>query len=223
MPTVTKLEVQQKNRERLNVYLDGEFAFGLAVNAALGLRTGQALTPQDVAALQAADDFERAYIKALNFLSYRARSEREVADNLRKRRSNGQPGYDEEIIGDVLAKLRRRGYVNDAQFARDWVDNRQQFRPRARRLLAVELAKKGIGRDAIDAALQALDDDEAARAAAQERAGKFASLEKHLFQQKLGQFLGRRGFTWDVIRDVVEDAWVETHRATDNTNDKSET
>jgi regulatory protein len=73
--TITALRFQKRNKNRVNVYLDGQFAFGLVAIEAARLRVGQTLSDNDVARLQMRDEVERAYERALNFLSYRPRSE----------------------------------------------------------------------------------------------------------------------------------------------------
>jgi regulatory protein len=69
--TITRLAPQKRNKERVNVYLDGDFAFGLALVAASGLRVGQTLSGREVEELQAVDTIEKAKASAVRFLSYR--------------------------------------------------------------------------------------------------------------------------------------------------------
>ena len=210
MPTITRLEVQQKNKERVNLYLDDEFAFGLALNLALGLKVGQSLTSQDINQLQAQDTFEVAYARALNFLSYRARSEREIRSYLKKRTANHN-SVPTDVVDSVLQKLRERGYVNDTQFAEDWVSYRQINRPSGRRMLAWEMRQKGLPQPTIEAALDDHDDAEAALEAARKQAPRLAKLDYFTFRQRLGQFLGRRGFDYETIADVVQSVWQNLH------------
>ena len=81
---ITGLKVQKRNSNRVNVYLDGEFAFGLSRITAAWLEIGVELDQDQIQKLQSEDDAEVAYQKALNFLSYRPRSERELIENLSK-------------------------------------------------------------------------------------------------------------------------------------------
>lgn len=214
MPVITRLEFQKRNKERVNVYLDGEFAFGLTLNAALPLKSGQELTPEALQALKAQDTFERAYIKALNFLSYRVRSEWEVRQNLKKRTKANRDLPDDAVIDTVLDRLRAKGYVNDVDFAAEWIDNRRRFRPRGRWALATELRQKRLSQAIIDQALAGFDDDAAAAALAARQAPKLSKLDYQTFRHKLGQFLARRGFSYDTIKPAVADAW-ESLRAAD--------
>ncbi len=146
--TVTALVAQKKNPDRVNVYLDGKFAFGLAAIEAVRLRRGQVLTDSDVGRLQAADDVEKAREKALRFLSNRPRSEWEVRQNLLK------AGYGDETIDRVLERLRGVGLVDDAAFVQYWIENRAQFKPKGAVALRQELRRKGVDRAVIDTVLE---------------------------------------------------------------------
>jgi len=200
---VTALKKQKRNSQRINIYLDGEFAFGLSRYAAAWLQIGQELSPEKIQELQDVDAQEVAYQRALNFISYRPRSEKEVRQNLQK---HDTP---EETITEVIARLHKTGLVNDLQFAQAWVENRSTFRPRGRRALAVELRQKGITNEAIDEALCDLDEDNLAYQAALKQSRRYAGLEWQTFRQKLSAFLARRGFSYEVAKSVIEQVWRE--------------
>lgn len=206
MKKITALEVQKRNPNRVNVYLDGEFAFGLARIVAAWLKVGDVLDEAKLQKTQAEDARERALQQALLFLSYRARSEAEIRKNLRKHE------IPEEVIEETLARLRRDGLVNDSQFARTWVENRTTFRPRSRRLMAMELRQKGLGEETAADALREVDDEALAYDAAQKKAPRFAALEWQTYRKKLSEFLARRGFSYAVIAPVVTKIWNETHQ-----------
>jgi len=201
---VTAMKVQKRNPQRVNVYLDGEYAFGLARITAAWLQIGQQLSDEKIAQLKAQDSHEAAYQKALGFLDYRPRSSAEVRKNLEKH------GYEPEVIEQVLERLGRSGLVNDAQFAQTWVDNRSEFRPRGRRLLSMELRQKGLDGEAIESALSGLDEEELAYQAALKYARKLQGLPKPDFRRKLAGFLARRGFNYAVIEPVLQRVWQET-------------
>ncbi len=200
---ITALKVQKRNYQRINVYLDDEFAFGLSRYAAAWLQLGQELSPEKIKELRDIDTQEVAYQRALNFISYRPRSEAEVRKNLKK---HDTP---EEVIPEVLDRLRRIGLVDDVQFAQTWVENRSTFRPRGRRALVAELRQKGIGDEAIDEALFDLDEDSLAYQAALKQSRKYEGLEWQIFRQKMGAFLTRRGFNYGVAKPVIEQVWSE--------------
>ncbi|MEL6525574.1 MAG: hypothetical protein AAFQ07_07675 [Chloroflexota bacterium] len=76
MPKVTLLEQQKNNKERVNVYLDGEFAFGLNIMDAMTLKKGQELDAIQIAELRNKDAIVKATDAAANLLSYRPRREK---------------------------------------------------------------------------------------------------------------------------------------------------
>jgi regulatory protein len=205
MKKITALVVQKKNPNRVNIHLDGEFAFGLARIVAAWLRVGQELSEEKMEQLQAEDARERAFQQAMLFLSYRARSESEIRKNLRKHE------IPEAVIEQTIDRLRQDGLANDSQFASAWVENRSTFRPRSRRMMAMELKQKGLDDEAIQSAIEQVDDDAAAFEAAQKKAPRFKSLEWNDFRKKLSEFLARRGFSYSVIAPVVTRIWNEMH------------
>jgi regulatory protein len=205
--TVTALVAQKKNPDRVNVYLDGKFAFGLAAIEAVRLRRGQVLTDSDVRRLQAADDVEKAREKALRFLSNRPRSEWEVRQNLLK------AGYGDEAIDRALERLRGVGLVDDAAFVRYWIENRAQFKPKGQAALRQELRRKGVDREVIDTVLEESEhaEDKAAIQAAMAKADRYRQLPRQEFAQKLGAYLVRRGFDYETVREAVQAAWQAVH------------
>ena len=198
--TITALHFQKRDENRVNVYLDGEFAFGLAAIEAAHLQVGQTLSDDDVARLQEQDEVERAYEHALDFLSYRPRSEAEVCRNLRRR------NVDDEVVEAVVERLTRAGMLDDREFARYWAENRIQFNPRGANALGHELRGKGIPASIIAETLADLDEEAAARKVLEAGVRRLAHLEPGDFRRKLGAYLARRGFSYEVIAPLVEEA-----------------
>ena len=214
MRKITAIEAQKNHPNRVNIHLDGEFAFGLATIVATWLKVGQELSDEKIAKLQAEDARERAYLQAMLYLSYRARSESEIRQNLRKHE------IPETVIEETLEKLRGDGLANDNQFARAWVENRNTFRPRSRRALAMELRQKGIKDETVTSALAGVDEDALAYEAAHKRINRLKGLEWNEFRKKLSEFLARRGFPYSVIAPVVSKAWNETHAEEQHSEDE---
>jgi regulatory protein len=197
---VTELRYQKRNLERVNVYLDGEFAFGLPDIEAAKLRPGQYLNDADIERLQGVDVEQRAYDRAVNFLSYRPRSQAEVRRNLAGAQT------DAAVIERVIERLTRQGYLDDVEFTRYWIENRSQFKPRGARALRDELRRKGVDDETSAELLSGLDAEEEAYRAAQGRASRLAPLlisDPQVFRRRLSDFLVRRGFDYDVVRAVV--------------------
>ncbi|MEE8356722.1 MAG: RecX family transcriptional regulator, partial [Anaerolineales bacterium] len=196
MLTVTKLEPQKKNPQRLNVYLNGEFAFGVSRTAAPWLEEGNQLSQQKINALQTEDQVEQAFQRALHFLSFRIRSEQEIRLNLQKHQ------LPENIIDPVLNRLRERSLVNDRDFAQQWIDNRNRFHPRGKRALSSELYRKGIPNQIIEETLNDLDETELAYKFARKKVDKLKTLDKSNFQKKMYGYLSRRGFDYSLSKEV---------------------
>lgn len=207
MRKITAIEPQKKNPGRVNIYLDDQFAFGLARIVAAWLSVGQALSEEKIQALQAEDAKELALQRAMHFLSYRPRSEEEVRKNLRRHE------VPETVIEETVARLQRNGLLGDAAFAQAWVENRSAFRPRGKRALKMELRQKGLADDIIQDTLdETVDENTLALDAARKYIRKVSGLDWQEFRRKLGGFLTRRGFGYDVIAPVMRQVWEETHR-----------
>lgn len=236
MTEITAVKPQKKRSGRFNVYLDGKFAFGVSAEELTlnKLKIGRQLTEAEVERLRAGLDFQKLLDKALKYLSYRPRSERELRDYLGKKvaaRSNlahpkggigcrsykkvssSGAGNSSDLVGSILGKLKDLGYVDDEEFARWWVEQRSQHRPRGKRLLERELFQKGIAKETIQRVLEDLigssgngDSSEVAlaRKAAERRAHLMRGLPTLEFKKKLSSFLARRGFGWETIRQVVD-------------------
>jgi len=201
MAIITEIKNQKRNADRFNVYLDGEFALGLAASVAAGLRVGQNLSPVEIVALQQQDDVEKAKNSASQLIARRPRSEAEIERSLRKK------GFDDPVIEQVIARLLEVDLLNDTEFAAYWVEQREVFRPRSKLALRLELQQKGVGRTVIDTALNNVNEESAARHVGQKQATRWTQLPEDEFRVKLGSFLQRRGFPYDVIKITIDDIW----------------
>jgi regulatory protein len=204
---ITALKAQKRNPQRVNVYLDGEFAFGLARITAAWLSVGQEIGDEKIAELQAQDTSEVAYQQAARLLQRRQRSGAEIRRNLETHH------FSEEVITGVLERLTENGLINDLRFAQDWVDNRNEFRPRSRKALAAELRLKGLSREAIQQALNGLDEEALAYQVALKHSRKLQGAAWAEFRQKLAGFLTRRGFDYAVAAQAARRVWEENQAA----------
>lgn len=201
MPVITRLVAGQKNQRRVNLYLDGQFAFALSLDEIVkrGLKKGLELAEDTIDGLKARDADDYLYAKLLNFLSYRPRSTKELRDRLYRYEVKDPAKQD-----SFIARLTTQGYLDDLAFARWFIASRNTHRPRSVRQLTAELQKKGVSREIIAAA-----------------SGDFAKEEstlRSLLGKKLGRprvltlrerqqiyiYLARRGFAWDKLREVVK-------------------
>jgi len=208
MGKVTALKVQKRSPGRVNVYLDGQFAFGLSRIVAAWLHVGMELNDAKISSLQTQDASEVGYQQALRFLSYRPRSENEVRDRL------AEKGADDQTVETVIERLRNAQLLGDEQFARQWIENRSTFRPRSHRMLRYELNQKGIKEEFIYQALaEAEDETELAYQAGSAYSRRLADQDWEEFRKRLTGYLSRRGFSYGTIAPIVRRVWQEVHPA----------
>ena len=200
---VTALKYQKRRRDRVSVYLDGRFAFGVPEIVAARLKVGQSLSDDEIEALREHGSAEEAYNRALDYLSYRPRSQAEIMTFLQR---HDVPDVQAE---DVVERLKAAGLVDDEAFAQFWIENREQFRPRGPRALRYELQRKGVGQEAIDQALEGMDPVAGAYQAAAKKARQLSHLDEPQFFRKLVDYLARRGFDYDVAKEVANRYWSE--------------
>jgi regulatory protein len=205
MGKITRLVMGKSRNKRVNVFLDGKFAFSLLAEVALkeGLKVGQELSDAQVEALTGADRYQRCFNTAIRYLAYRPRSESEVRQRLQRH------GYDSDCTEKALGRLKEQGLVDDIAFARFWKDNRESFSPRSRRLTRLELQRKGLNSDIIETVVNELDESESAYRAALGKARRLSVSDYQTFRRRLSEHLSRRGFTYDVIKETVQKIWKE--------------
>jgi regulatory protein len=205
MPTITNLTLQQRNKNRVNVFLDGAYAFAVQKNTAVSLHIGQMLDEEALHRLHEQEGAEQAKEAALRLISQRPRSVAEVRQRLQAK------GFDTAVIEPTLTRLQELKLLDDAAFAQYWVEQRETFKPRSARALQQELAQKGIDRATTEASLQTtgFDEQEAAYRAGAKKAHALAHLPYESFAQKLGSYLQRRGFGYGVSKEVIAQLWQE--------------
>jgi regulatory protein len=205
MKRVTAIETQKAKRGRVNLFLDGAYAFSLSVPVAsmAGLHEGQELTSKEVEKLKNDDLLQRSLHSALRYLSPRPRSETEVRTRLRRQ------GFDADTIQQVIDRLKEQKLIDDADFARFWRENRENFRPRSRRFIEFELRQKGVDAETATEVTAGLDDELNAYRAAQRKAWSLKGLDYHNFRNRLSAFLKQRGFSYEVINRITNRVWQE--------------
>ena len=211
---ITALTLQKRNRQRVNIYLDGEFAFGLASILAAWMQVGQTLSDEKIAQLKAEDEREVAYQRAIKFMNYRPRTESEIRQNLQKH------AVSDNVLNDVIQRLQRAGLLDDRYFADAWVENRIDLHPRSRRALAFELKQHGVDQQVIEQSLAQVDDDQIAYLAAVRQSHKLKALDWQNFRQKMYGFLARRGFDYETSAPVVKRVWQEIHDTSNLMNEE---
>ena len=205
MRKITALQARKGRRKRVNIFLDGEFAFSLEADVAVkeGLRINQELSPERIKEILSANNYRRCYDAAALFISFRPRSEPELRDRLNKR------NFPVESIDAVVARMKEQGLVNDTEFAKFWTENRDSFSPRSQWLTGMELRRKGVSEEIIQQAVGILDDEDSAYRAAYKKARNLPRHDYQSFRRRLGDHLQRRGFGYGVINATVKRLWNE--------------
>jgi len=146
---------------------------------------------------------DKFYNLALHYLSYRTRSEKEVRDKLKTKQ------VDPQIIEKIIAKLKEKRFINDEEFARQWIENRTRFKPRGERLIKMELKQKGISEDIINSLISNSNsmttDLDSAKKLVEKRIGRVKNLPKQKIYEKLGRYLATKGFSWDTIKKAIDE------------------
>ena len=201
--TITRLAVQKKNPNRVNIYLNGNFAFGLYRDTAAWLETGQVISDEKIKELLEKDQQAEVYQKALDFISFKPRTTQETRHKLK------QAGYETFLVDSAIDALVNNGLLNDEYYAEQWVEERLRLKPRSKRVLIYELLKKGISENLIQSAVENVDDFQSAYDIASGRLFRYEGLSKFEFRNKLGNYLAGKGYSYDVISEVSQRLWEE--------------
>jgi len=209
MPEITSIESQKKKKDRFNIFVDGKFRFGLDAETLVksGLKIGQEISEKEIEKLVFENETNKLTEKALHFLSFRPRSESEVRKRLKSKTLHSSffiHYSSDEVIDTVVQRVKRLGYINDEEFTRWWVEQRQTHRPRGARLIKSELYQKGITQEIIEKVLPEDEEGEIEQAlkAAKKKLRSY-DLKSRESRQKMSQYLARRGFDWETIKEAL--------------------
>lgn len=160
-------------------------------------------------------DIYKKYLEsAIHFLSFRPRSEKEVRENLIKKRAPS------EICEQIIKWLKEQRFIHDEDFTRWWIEQRSKFRPKALRIIKLELRQKGISTEIIDTLTNTSSpfdsrqefsiqtDLESAKQIVEKKIGRYKGAEKKEIYRKLGAHLARKGFDWDTIKRSIDEVSV---------------
>ena len=190
---ITELRQGVKNPNRVNVFVDGKYAFSLDVTQVvdMGVKAGQKITEEELAELKKASDFGKLYQRTLEWILIRPRSVRETKDYLVRKQAS-------EFSKIIIQQLSERGYLDDRKFAEWYVENRFVKKGVSQRRLKMELIKKGIAREIIENVLDRRDDEEELRKMIDKKRTKYTP-------EKLIAYLVRQGFSYDLVRRLVDE------------------
>lgn len=152
------------------------------------------------------NDFGVNLNRALRFLSFRPRSEKEIRDYLSKKKVS------ELVAQKILSKLKENKFLNDEEFAKWWVEQRTLVKPRAWRVIKIELKQKGIPKEIIEQLTQNTEfklqnDLEMAIKLAQKRLPRYKNLPNQEIYQKLSRYLASKGFDWETVKISIDEVF----------------
>ena len=201
MPVITAIK-PQKNQKRVNIYLDNWFGFGLDLEnfVKFNLKVDQELNDEKITKIIKEAEFQKILDKLLKFAMLRPRSKKEIIDYFKRKK------VPENIKEELLSRLNNLELINDKAFAKWWVEQRQSFSPKSKRVLNSELLIKGIDREIIKNILEEtkIDELKLAKDLIKTKNYKWEKFDQRTRRQKITQYLAGKGFDWNVVNDVLK-------------------
>ena len=199
MGKITRIEKQKKKKNRVNIYVDGEFSLGLYKDTVIKfhLYENKEITQSEIAKIKEFEKLADAKEKAINYISYRERSKKEIESYLNNK------GIEGKVIKNVLTDLEKANLVDDHKFASAWVKDRNKNNPKGNFALKIELKEKGINDTEIEKILQSVDEKENALKVFEKALRKYG--KKKNSKEKISQYMHRRGFHIQTILEVLRE------------------
>ena len=194
---ITDIKRQVRRAGRYSIFVDGIYAFSLGESALLrsGLFMGKEIGDDELASLKLLAAEDKALDGVLNLISRRMRSEWEVRDYLKRKKTGGTES--------ILNTLKAGNLVNDMEFARKWVESRRMLKPVSRRKLRYELAAKRVAPDVIDSVLSVNSEEYDEIAVLRELVKR--KISKYPDRQKFMRYLAGQGFNYEDIKSVLSE------------------
>ncbi|MEO0294084.1 MAG: RecX family transcriptional regulator [candidate division WOR-3 bacterium] len=195
---ITRIEEQRK-KDRVNVYINGRFSFGLYKDTLINfhLYEGKEISEEEIVSIKEYEELVGAKEKARRYISYRERSKKEIENYLKNK------GIQEGIINKVLSDFEKVGLIDDRRFALSWIKNRSNANPKGRFAIKMELLYKGVPENEMEDLLRSIDEKENARKAIEKAVRKYKG--KPNKKEKVIEYLRRRGFEMSTLREVVKE------------------
>ncbi|OCA82491.1 recombination regulator RecX [Bacillus sp. FJAT-27986] len=216
MPLISKIEQQKKNKNRFNIYITEEgqperYAFSVDDDLLVRMRLSKGMEVDELSIMeiQYRDHIQKAFQSAVNYLSYRIRSEHEVTSYLSEKE------WEQAVIDEVIHKLREYRYVDDEEYAKAFVRTQMNVSKKGPDVIRTELLNKGISEKDQQTALSQYTND-LQRENAEEWASKTLNKSKGSMKeakQKTIQFLVRKGFSMSLAKLVTEELAVDDKNA----------
>jgi len=210
VPQITDISPQKKNKNRVNLFLDGKYAFSVSLENILKnkFKIGIELSNDDVTKSTNEESQQKYQDKVINFLSFRPRSEKEIQDYLAKKIAadssiSFSQAQNSSLIEKIFSKLKKYNYIDDVEFARWWLKSRSSSRPKGKNFIKIELIKKGISKQIIENVLKKAPNQlKLAEKAIEKKLNTWYNLPLFEQKRKIYNYLASRGFQQDVIEDI---------------------
>ena len=199
--TITSVEKNKRNREMISIYIDGDYSFSIPEEdyLRLGMYEKTDITQEEIDNIKININKRNAKSKAIRYLSLKLLTEMELFVKLQTK------GYDEDIINDVIVDLKSMGYINDRIYAQKFVYERLKLKPKSKRMLKIELERKGISEHIADEVLNNIeyDEDIVIERIIRKKFGKY-DFDDPIVIRKVYSFLAHRGFSLESIKSIID-------------------
>ncbi|MEH7392464.1 recombination regulator RecX [Bacillus sp. JJ1474] len=202
MPIITKISVQEKNKDRYNIFLDEKYAFSVDEDVIIkhSLKKGMELDEFSISEIAYQDDIRKAYNRAIQYLSKRMRSEKEIRQYL------AEKDVAEMIIREVIHKLYEYQFLDDKEYAIAFVRTSMNTTDKGSRIIRGELRDKGITENLIELAMREYsyeNEFETALKLCEKFVQKNSKDSSRVMRQKLEQMLYRKGYSMEMIQAAI--------------------
>ena len=221
---ISKISEQVKNKQKLNIFIDGSYQLSLTRKqvADLNLVVNLEISDEMLVKLKGESVFTKYYQKSLDFLARRARSESEVRKyiiqksskvSISKKRDGStikiEPELEieeaEALAARIVEHLKQKKFLDDEQFAIYWAQARSA-KNLSNKQLKQDLIKKGLTPGDIESAIAKLNQQKPEQESLSLLVAKLKNKSRYQDSQKLMRYLASRGFSYQQIKDAITEA-----------------
>lgn len=203
MSIITKIEVQKRNKERVNIYIDNEYSFSISAELVYkeGLKINEKIDLEKIKIIAKEDNYLKCKNIALRIVEKTYKSEKELKDKLLLK------GYDEASINKTLNFLKEYNFLNDLNYVKMYVKDKTRLQGKNK--IKYDLIKKGINDTLIEEEISNINEDEEKDIAYNMALKKYNILlkrenDKYKLSQKLYRFLLSKGYNYDIVSQAVK-------------------
>lgn len=210
MKKITKIERQKNNVDRVSIYLDYEFAFGLdeSIFLEFALHKDMELEEDYIENILKKEEYKKAENYAIYLISQREYTEKNLTDKILSK------GYNSSQCETIIEKFKKYGYINDESYAGRFIRTKQKTSNQGKYKIKASLLQKGVSKDILNQCMEEFDQDMELEKAEKLVSKKIHSLrnkdiDKYKLKQKLTTYLASKGYEYDIIRKAINNQKVE--------------